>query len=313
MEGMRDKDQGKLKETEGKPTEARRDSRQQAALDEHPIFAGFELKTVDGLRLRIGGEGKPVLLLHGHPQTHAMWHAVAESLAEDFTVVAADLPGYGRSTPTATGSKREMAAMLVKAMASLGFERFSLAGHDRGGRCAYRLALDSPNRVDRLAVLDIVPTAEMWRRVDKEFGLIDWHWFFLAQPEPFPEELISAAPDTYYFRGDRARFHPEALADYLASVRDPAVVRAMCRDYRAGATIDHELDESDLAAGRRIQCPVLALWAGRDELGRWFDVLETWRRWADDVRGFAIDAGHFLPEERPQEVAEALRAFFSEP
>jgi haloacetate dehalogenase len=167
-----------------------------------------------------------------------MWHAVAESLAEDFTIVAADLPGYGRSAPTATGSKREMAAVLVEVMADLGFERFFLAGHDRGGRCAYRLALDSPDRVDRLAVLDIVPTAEMWRRVDKEFGLIDWHWFFLAQPEPFPEELISVAPETYYFRGDRSRFHPEALADYLASVRDPAVVRAMCRDYRAGATVD---------------------------------------------------------------------------
>lgn len=291
---------------------ARGSSRQEGALAERPLFDGFEVRSVRGLRLRMGGGGRPVLLLHGHPQTHAMWHAVAESLAEDFTIVAADLPGYGRSAPTATGSKREMAAVLVEVMADLGFERFFLAGHDRGGRCAYRLALDSPERVDRLAVLDIVPTAEMWRRVDKEFGLIDWHWFFLAQPEPFPEELISVAPETYYFRGDRSRFHPEALADYLASVRDPAVVRAMCRDYRAGATIDHDLDEADLAAGRRIHCPVLALWAGRDELGRWFDVLETWRRWADDVRGLAIDAGHFLPEERPEEVAEALRAFFSE-
>jgi haloacetate dehalogenase len=160
-------------------------------------------------------------------------------------------------------------------------------------------------------VLDIVPTAEMWRGVDKEFGLIDWHWFFLAQPEPFPEELISAAPDRYDFRRDRSRFHPEALADYLASVRDPAVVQAMCRDYRAGATIDHELDGADLAAGRRIRCPVLVLWAGRDELSRWFDVLETWRCWADDVRGHAIDAGHLLAEERPHAVGEALRAFFS--
>ena len=293
-------------------SDAREGSPEEGALAERPLFNGFEVKSVRGLRLRMGGGGRPVLLLHGHPQTHAMWHAVAESLVEDFTIVAADLPGYGRSAPTATGSKREMAAVLVEVMADLGFERFFLAGHDRGGRCAYRLALDSPDRVDRLAVLDIVPTAEMWRRVDKEFGLIDWHWFFLAQPEPFPEELISVAPETYYFRGDTSRFHPEALADYLASVRDPAVVQAMCRDYRAGATIDHDLDEADLAAGRRIHCPVLALWAGRDELGRWFDVIETWRRWADDVRGLAIDAGHFLPEERPEEVAEALRAFFLE-
>ena len=276
------------------------------------MFDGFELTTIREIRLRLGGDGPPVLLLHGHPQTHAMWHTVAAVLARDFTVVAADLPGYGRSAPVASGSKREMAAALVETMAELGFERFHLAGHDRGGRCAYRLALDEPERVERLAVLDIVPTADMWRRADKEFGLVDWHWFFLAQPEPFPETLIAADPNAYYFRGDRSRFHPEALADYLAAVHDPAVIHAMCEDYRAGATIDHELDEVDLAAGRRILCPVLALWSGRDELGRWFDVLETWRRWAVDVRGRAVDAGHFLAEERPDEVAEELRAFFAE-
>jgi haloacetate dehalogenase len=239
-----------------------------------------------------------------------MWHAVAAALAGDFTVVAADLPGYGGSVPTATGSKREMAAALAEAMRELGFDRFRLAGHDRGGRCAYRMALDLPERVERLAVLDIVSTADMWGRADKEFGLVDWHWFFLAQPEPFPETLITRDPDVYYFRGDRSRFHPEAFADYLAAVRDPAVVRAMCQDYRAGATVDHELDEADLAAGRRIACPVLALWAGRDELGRWFDVLATWRRWAEDVRGRAVDTGHFLAEERPEEVARELRGFF---
>jgi haloacetate dehalogenase len=274
------------------------------------MFAGFELLTVNGIRLRRGGDGPPLLLLHGHPQTHAMWHAVAPALARDFEVVAADLPGYGRSAPTASGSKRDMAAVLVSTMDELGWERFSVAGHDRGGRCAYRLALDMPDRVERLAVLDIVPTAEMWRRVDKEFGLIDWHWFFLAQPEPFPERLIAAAPDTFYFRGDRSRFHPDALADYLAAVHDPAVIRAMCQDYRAGATIDHDLDKDDLAAGRKIACPVLALWAGRDELSDWFDVVATWRRWANDVRGRPLDCGHFLAEERPEEVAAALHAFF---
>ncbi len=283
----------------------------EGALAERPFFVGFELTKVRGIRLRIAGAGPPLLLLHGHPQTHAMWHAVAEQLSGEFTIVASDLPGYGGSAPTASGSKREMAAALVEVMADLGFERFSIAGHDRGGRCAYRLAFDFPARVERLAVLDIVPTAEMWRRADKEFGLVDWHWFFLAQPEPFPEQVIAASPDTYYFRGDRSRFHPRALADYLAAVRDPAVIRGMCQDYRAGAKIDHELDEADLAAGRRIACPVLVLWAGQDELGRWFDVLETWRRWADDVRGRAVDAGHFLAEERPDEVAEELRAFFS--
>jgi haloacetate dehalogenase len=276
------------------------------------LFDGFELMNVNGVRLRRGGDGPPVLVLHGHPQTHAMWHAVASALVGDFTVIAADLPGYGRSAPTLSGSKREMALRLIATMGELGFERFAVAGHDRGGRCAYRLALDRPECVDRVAVLDIVPTAEMWRRADKEFGLVDWHWFFLAQPAPLPERLITAAPDAFYFRADRSRFHPDALADYLAAVRDPTVIHAMCQDYRAGATIDHEHDEADVAAGRRIECPLLVLWAGREELGRWFDVLETWRRWADDVRGRALDCGHFLAEERPEEVAAELRVFLSD-
>jgi haloacetate dehalogenase len=160
-----------------------------------------------------------------------------------------------------------------------------------------------------LAVLDIVPTAEMWRRADKEFGLVDWHWFFLAQPAPFPEEVINAAPDLFYFRGDRSRFHPDALADYLAAVADPATVHAMCEDYRAGARLDHEHDEDDLLAGTRVAAPTLVLWAGRDELGDWFDVVDVWRRWAEDVHGQALDCGHYIAEERPDETAELLRAF----
>jgi haloacetate dehalogenase len=273
------------------------------------VFDGFELLTVEGVRLRRGGEGPPLLLLHGHPQTHAMWHAVAPLLTDDFTVVAADLPGYGRSAPVPSGSKRDMAGVLVAVMAELGFARFALAGHDRGARCAYRLALDRPEAVERLAVLDIVPTVEQWRRLDREAGLAYWHWFFLAQPEPFPERLIAAAPEEFYFRGDRSRFASEALDDYLSAVRDPAVIHAMCQDYRAGATVDVEHDEADLAAGRRINCPLLVLWAGRDELGRLFDVVATWRRWAHDVRGHALDCGHFLAEELPDDVAGELRHF----
>jgi haloacetate dehalogenase len=284
------------------------------------VFEGFEFQFVDTgeatIRVRHGGSGPPVLLLHGHPQTHAMWNQVAPRLAEDFTVVAADLRGYGESSKPPTTddhepySKRAMARDQVEVMRQLGFERFSVAGHDRGGRCAYRLALDHPERVERLAVLDIVPTGDMWRRVDKEFGLVDWHWFFLAQPAPFPEEVIGSNPDVYYFHGDRSRFHPEALEDYLRCVRDPETIRGMCEDYRAGATFDHELDEADRGR-RRVQCPLLALWSGREELGRWFDVPETWRAWADDVRGRAIDCGHFLAEEAPEDVHAELREFFA--
>jgi haloacetate dehalogenase len=284
------------------------------------VFDGFELSMIDTgeavIRARHGGSGPPILLLHGHPQTHAMWNAVAPRLAEDFTVVAADLRGYGESSKPPTDerhepySKRAMAGDQVELMSRLGFERFAIAGHDRGGRCAYRLALDHPDRVEKLAVLDIVPTADMWRRVDMEFGMVDWHWFFLAQQAPFPEEVIGAAPDRYYFRGNRSRFHPEALEDYLRCVGNPDTIHAMCEDYRAGATIDFELDEADRGK-RRIACPVLALWAGRDELGRWFDVLEVWRQWADDVRGRPLDCGHFLAEEAPDETYEALRDFFA--
>ncbi|MBA3620407.1 MAG: alpha/beta hydrolase [Acidothermales bacterium] len=289
------------------------------------MFAGFDLRFVDTgdvrLRLRVGGSGPPVLLLHGHPQTHVMWHLVAPLLAERCTVVAADLRGYGDSSVPLTSanhspySKRTMAADQVRLMQQLGFDTFAVVGHDRGGRVAYRLALDHPDRVSALAVLDIVPTAEMWRfaeRAGKDFGLVDWHWFFLAQPHDLPERVITAAPERYYFGGGRDdRFDPEALADYRRCVSDPATVHAMCEDYRAGAGIDDELDEADRAAGRRITCPVLALWSARDELPRWFDVLEVWRCWADDVRGFGVDAGHFLAEEAPEVVGPALRDFLT--
>jgi haloacetate dehalogenase len=270
----------------------------------------FELLMINGMRLRRGGTGPPVLLLHGHPQTHVMWHLVMPALARRYTVVAADLPGYGRSLPARSGAKRDMAEAVLATMRELGFDRFRMVGHDRGGRCAYRLALDHPEAVERLAVLDVVPTAEMWRRANKEFGLVDWHWFFLAQPEPFPERMIAAALEDFYFRGDRSTFHPEALTDYLDAARDPSVIHWMCEDYRAGATVDHELDERDLIAGRTIRCPLLALWAGRGEVGRWFDVLATWRHWADDVSGRPLDCGHFMAEERPQELADELLRFF---
>jgi len=285
------------------------------------MFDGFERSMIDTgevvICTRHGGSGPPLLLLHGHPQTHAMWHMIAPRLARNFTVVATDLTGYGDSSKPATTpdhepySKRAMARAQVAVMRHLGFESFFVAGHDRGARCAYRMALDHPERVRKLATLDIVPTGEAFRRADMAFGLGYWHWFFLAQPAPLPEELIGADPDTYYFRGNRDMFAPEALAEYLRAVHDPATIHAMCEDYRAAAGIDFALDEADRGQ-RRIACPVLALWAQRGELPKWYDVLAVWRDWADDVRGHGLECGHYLAEEAPEETYAALHAFFSE-
>lgn len=283
------------------------------------MFDDFTLEAIDTgeatLRVRHGGSGPPVLLLHGHPQTHVMWHRVAPRLAERFTVVCPDLRGYGDSSkpPTTSDhepySKRAMARDMVALMRHLGHEQFSLAGHDRGGRVAYRLALDHPERVTKLAVLDIIPTVEVWRRMDRALGLDYWHWLFLAQPHPLPEDLLGANPDAYYFWSGRDRFDPEALADYLRAVRDPETRHAMCEDYRAGATYDLELDEGDRGV-KRIACPVLALWAAQDPLWGRFDVLDIWRNWADDVRGRGLDCGHYLAEERSDEVYTELATFF---
>lgn len=288
------------------------------------MFEGFELRTIEtpeaAIRVRLAGQGPPLLLLHGHPQTHVMWHLVAPTLAEDFTVVCADLRGYGDSSrpPTTTDhepySKRAMARDQVAVMRQLGFERFAVAGHDRGARVAYRMALDHPDRVTRVAVLDIIPTGEHFRRADAAFALGYWHWFFLAQPADLPERLIGADPDYFYVsrRSLGAEvFTPDALAEYARCWRDPSTIHAMCEDYRAGATYDYALDEQDRVAGRRIDCPILALWGARNYLDRWYDVLAVWRDWAADVSGRAIDCGHYLAEEAPDETLTELRRFFT--
>ena len=285
------------------------------------MFEGFAQADIDTgeavIRVRHGGSGPPLLLLHGYPQTHVMWHWVAPRLARDFTVVVPDLRGYGDSSkpPTtpdhAPYSKRAMARDQIAVMEQLGFERFAVAGHDRGGRVAYRLALDHPERVCKLAVLDIIPTGEAFRRADRAFGLGYWHWFFLAQPDDLPERLITADPDAYYLRWFSDAFAPEAVAEYRRCFRDPATTHTMCEDYRAGATIDFALDEADRGR-RRIACPVLVLWGRRGRLDAWYDVLAVWRDWADDVRGRALDCGHFLPEEAPDETYAELHAFFAD-
>ncbi len=285
------------------------------------MFEHFTQRLVEtseaSINLRHGGSGPPVLLLHGHPQTHAMWHRVAPRLAESYTIVCADLRGYGDSSkpPTTSDhepySKRAMARDMIEVMKALGFDRFAVVGHDRGGRCAYRMALDHPDRILALSVLDILPTYEHFARTDMAFAMGYWHWFFLAQPHPIPETLISSDPDTFYLRRGRTMFDPQALAEYRRCYTDPATIAAMCEDYRAGATIDMHLDEADKRAGRRIACPVQALWGLKNGLERWYDVLAVWREWADHVEGQGIDCGHYLAEEAPDETLAALEPFLA--
>ncbi|HEV3086831.1 MAG TPA: alpha/beta hydrolase [Candidatus Elarobacter sp.] len=284
------------------------------------MFDGFTLSYVDTgeatIRVRHGGSGPPLLLLHGHP--HVMWHLIAPRLAREFSVVAMDLRGYGDSSkpPTAEDhepySKRAMARDAIAVMRHFGHERFDLAGHDRGGRVAYRLALDHPERVRKLATLDILPTGEHFRRADMKFGLGYWHWFFLAQPYPLPEKLIGADPDLFFTgRPNRESVHAaEALEDYLRCYRNPETIHAACEDYRAAATYDFALDEADRGK-KKIAAPLLALWAARGALPAWYDVLAVWRDWSDDVRGHAIDSGHFMAEEAPDDTYAALREYFS--
>jgi haloacetate dehalogenase len=259
------------------------------------LFPGFtvdEVAVKDGpIRLRRGGSGPPLLLLHGNPQTHVMWHAVAPELAKRFTVVCPDLRGYGGSLkPPATPdhapyAKTAMARDMVEAMEILGHRRFLVGSHDRGARVAHRLALDFPDRVEKLALLDIVPTIEHFERTDMSFALGYYHWFWFAQPHPFPEVLINAAPDAW-FHAHTSRepkppgfFHPEALADYLAAARNPEAIRGMCEDYRAAASIDLQHDRASRAAGARIQCPLLVLWGAKGRIGQWYDPPAIWRRY----------------------------------
>jgi haloacetate dehalogenase len=290
---------------------------------------GFESHRLRGagaeIFARVGGEGPPLLLVHGYPQTHLCWADVANGLSARFTVVLCDLRGYGASAqppvdPDAWNySKRVMASDLISAMDELGFARFYLAGHDRGARVAYRLALDSPDRVEALAVLAILPTFAMWQRLaDPAYAMRAFRWYLLAQPAPFPQRLIEAAPIEYLHATlsawtaakDLRAFSPKALAAYEAAFSRPNAIAASCGDYRAGWTTDRLHDEDDRRAGRRIRCPTLVLW-GKDEFPDGEAMLAAWREIAAQVEGHSLDCGHFLPEEAPGEVARTLLDFFT--
>jgi haloacetate dehalogenase len=290
------------------------------------MFEEFETFNLEGagavIHGRKGGTGQPLLLLHGFPETHLMWHTVAPALAKRFTVIVADLRGYGDSgTPQSSDdhreySKRAMAADMVAVMGSLGYDRFALAGHDRGGRCAYRMALDYPDAVARLAVLDLIPTYEALNRADMKLALGFWPWSLLSQAYPFPETLIQAAPEAFVdhplrdWSADPTCFSEEVRAQYERQFRDPDHAHAICEEYRAAATLDYEQDERDKGK-RQIACPLLVLWGKQGAIEAWYRPLEIWRAWARDVSGQAINCGHFLPEEAPQETGAALEAFFS--
>jgi haloacetate dehalogenase len=285
------------------------------------FFPGFERRRIatSGAEINLvsGGTGPPLLLLHGYPQTHLMWRKLATRLAAEFTVVVPDLRGYGDSAKSPAGpdnagySKRALALDQVETMAALGFERFAVAGHDRGARVAHRLARDHPERIERLVLLDIVPTLHRFETIDQKAATSSWHWFFLIQGGGLPERLIGADPEFFlrHMLREPAVFEPEAFAEYLRCFRNPETIRATCDEYRAGASIDLVHDRAD--RGRRVAMPLLVLWGERSSQGSGYDVLAVWREYAETVSGHGIDSGHFLPEEAPEETYRALRGFFA--
>lgn len=293
------------------------------------ILEGFEYVPVD---IKVGtvatfskGTGSPLLLLHGYPQTHATWEKVAPRFAEEFRCVVVDLPGYGQSRFASkdlckgNSSKRAVAAMLIKVMANLGHAEFNVLGHDRGARVAYRMALDHPDVVRKLGIIEIVPTADMWAKFDDaDMALKAYHWTFLAQPSPLPERLIGSHPEEYLEYTLTAwtksksleAFSDAALNSYRAQFRDPDCVHAMCEDYRAGAAFDRQLDEKDLTAGRRVRCPLHFVWPSNGFPARMGDPKALWAKWADNISGIEIDAGHFAQEENPDAILSAFLPFF---
>lgn len=288
------------------------------------LFNGFQQRRIEttgaAINAVVGGSGPPVLLLHGHPQTHVMWHKVAPRLAEHFSVVAADLRGYGDSSKPPDGpnhagySKRAMGQDMAEVMTHLGFERFAVVGHDRGARVATRMALDHSERITKLALFDNLPTLMMYRNVTKELATQIYHWFFLIQPSPYPETLIGNSLEVFlrrsFDRAPRGTITDEAYAEYLRCFRNPATIHAACEDYRAGASIDLEHDEADW--NKKITCPLLALWAEQGTVARFFqNPLDRWREKAVDVRGKPMPSGHYLAEQLPDEVFAEVNSFLT--
>jgi haloacetate dehalogenase len=289
------------------------------------MFESFEQTQINtsgaAIHLVKGGNGFPLLLLHGYPETHLMWHKIAPRLAQDFTVVMPDLRGYGDSSKPKGDpdhynySKRAMAQDMVEVMTQLGNYEFFVVGHDRGARVGHRMALDYARRVKKLALLDIAPTYKMYMTADKAFATTYYHWFFLIQPYDLPERLIGSQPE-YYLRtcltrwsADASAFSPEVVEEYIRCFSDPATIHATCEDYRASAAIDLVHDEADI--NQKVICPLLALWSEKGFVGHKYDVLETWRERASNVQGGALPGGHFIPEEAPDETYRALREFLS--
>ncbi|MCX2865496.1 alpha/beta hydrolase [Paucibacter sp. PLA-PC-4] len=295
----------------------------------NPLFPGFESRLItveDGVQIhaRLGGEGPALLLLHGHPQTHAIWHKAAPVLAQHFTLVLADLRGYGDSSKPsgaadhANYSKRVMARDMLTLMRALGHERFAVLAHDRGARVAHRLAADHGEQVQRLVLLDIAPTLAMYEQTNEAFARAYWHWFFLIQPAPLPERLITADPAAYLrdVMGSRSAgmtpFDPRALAEYTRCLGLPGTAHGLCEDYRAAAGIDLAHDRTDRDAGRRLNMPLLALWGAQGVVQRCFQPLQEWRRVAEHVDGEALPCGHYIPEEAPHALLARALPFLLE-